>query len=248
MITVSKNVADQEELEKLIDIEDLIFVKALPLNEKQVNIDNLHEFSDMEEIFNTFNVDLLFTLEAMTTKFIQEPAEQPDLGEVPEIIGIQNKINERESRIGQLKQLQDEEEEEKKELIELSYHDEPPVQLPDEQYDIPIRKKKKRSRKIVPSSEVEKSQSSQKQSVNAEDQSQSDVQPTGINDNKSDEVDPEDDFYPNIDQQVGRISQKIEPDEESQNISKDQDSNRIRSSLDKKSQLNKSMKESVIFK
>lgn len=75
-ITVSRNVISQQELNILMKVEDLLFVKALPLHEKQVTRENLDEYRD-PGIFHSFNIDLMFTLEAMTTEFVNEPVEKP---------------------------------------------------------------------------------------------------------------------------------------------------------------------------
>jgi hypothetical protein len=82
MITVSKHVNSEEELKQLERVEDLLFVKALPLNEKQVFESNIDSF-DLSEVFHQHNVNLMFTLEALTTEFVEDPIEKIILEEQP---------------------------------------------------------------------------------------------------------------------------------------------------------------------
>mmetsp|Transcript_6510 Transcript_6510/g.5588 ORF Transcript_6510/g.5588 Transcript_6510/m.5588 type:complete len:276 (+) Transcript_6510:3-830(+) len=48
--------------------EDMLMVKAMPISEDQINKDNIHEYSDLKTVFNKYNIDLMFTLSAITVK------------------------------------------------------------------------------------------------------------------------------------------------------------------------------------
>lgn len=85
LIRVSKHVSTEDELRMLENVEDLLFVKALPLNESQVNETNLHSFN-LKEVFHQHNVNLMFTLEAITTEFVDEPIQMPIFEQQPTVI------------------------------------------------------------------------------------------------------------------------------------------------------------------
>lgn len=203
--------SDSHELETLIDIEDLVFVKALPLNEERFNPDTIGGY-DIDEAFHDFNVSSMFTLEAMTTEFVTEPVDPPDLREY---IQTENIVHKKVNRHSIMKELiNDDEEEEQKtehsELIEFSENVEP------------ARKKVKKisftQKPLTPVGD---------QNQQSEEQSEQEIHAYEDNDYSSDhhkdehyDAVPMDRYEPLVDQQVGRIHQEIEPDEESQNLSK----------------------------
>lgn len=84
---------NDQHLENLMNTEDLLFVKALPVNEHQINMTNLHEF-DIDEVFHKFNIDLMFTLEALTTEFSRNPVEKPVFDQ-PITVGQKRQIEHR---------------------------------------------------------------------------------------------------------------------------------------------------------
>lgn len=211
LITVAKYVSDSHELETLIDIEDLVFVKALPLNEERFNADTIGGY-DIDETFHDFNVSIMFTLEAMTTEFVTEPVDPPDLREY---IQIENTVSKNVDRRSIMKELVDDDEEEEQktehsELLKLSEHNEP------------VKKKvKKISFTQKPKTPVrEQSQQSEEQSEQPINEFQDNNYSSDYHKDEHYDAVPIDRYEPLSDQQVGRIDQEIEPDEESQNLSK----------------------------
>ena len=78
-IKVSKLIETKEDFEEVMNSHDLVFIKALPLDEKQVNSENIHKFEeDMDTIFHQYNIDLLFTLEVLSVEFVYDPVPYPD--------------------------------------------------------------------------------------------------------------------------------------------------------------------------
>lgn len=109
--------------------EDLLFLKALPLHESQVNADNLYEFED-SDIFHQFNVDLMFTLETMTTQFVTDPIPKLELESIREpIITPQKVVKEEETKIREVAQRP-----KQVKLLELSDHEDEKEDVPTELY------------------------------------------------------------------------------------------------------------------
>lgn len=84
LIKLSKMIETKDDFEAAMNSHDLVFIKSLPLSEKQVNAENLHQFEeDLDKVFHQFNVDLLFTLEVLSIEFGYEPVPCPDFESFP---------------------------------------------------------------------------------------------------------------------------------------------------------------------
>jgi len=228
MITVSKKVNDGEELDRLMNTEDLVFVKALPLNENQINSENLDEYSDLDEIFHSFNIDLMFTLEAMTTQFVTEPVEEPNLGEIGEISGLSNQIQKKNNTNSAFENSPDEEEEksQKSDLIELSHQSFTQTR---EKQSKKIKERMKKKKSMVKKKDSESGKTSSKligdQSYSVDhEQEHPEIQNQNVKKSMPS-------FRPA--QQVGRIHQKEEPDDESIKINKNSNSSKLGLSFEK---------------
>ena len=78
LITLSKIIESREDHDAAYNSHDLVFIKALPLDENQINSTNVNEYEmDLESTFHQFNVDLLFTLEVLSIEFVYEPVLYP---------------------------------------------------------------------------------------------------------------------------------------------------------------------------
>ena len=96
-ITVMRHFIDENKFQQLEQCEDLVFLKALPLNENIVTEHNLTSFVDNieDKIFNDFNIDLMFNLEVLTVQFQREPVDKPDYQELALQVEIpKNKVSE----------------------------------------------------------------------------------------------------------------------------------------------------------
>lgn len=219
-----------------MDIEDLIFVKALPLNESQVNQENLDEFQNLEEIFHSFNVDLMFTLEAMTTRFIEEPVEQPDLQEVGQILASEKQFSQRNSKSQKDEEEQDEEGEKRMEINRDHHYEDDPFQLEERPA---THENKKKVMKVASALDQHSTENQKTSAPVIEDQSQSEHEEI------SRQTFGEAQAAPPMNQQVGRIEQKVEPDNESIHISKHGNSSRADMSIANKSMAKNSLNASV---
>ena len=65
------------------DIQDIIFIKAMPLDENQINTGNIEEFSFSNCVFNPYNIDLMFTINMLTTEFVDYKILSPPPKEKP---------------------------------------------------------------------------------------------------------------------------------------------------------------------
>lgn len=83
-ITVTRHFEDHSELDTKEEHEDLVFLKALPLNENHVTEHSLRNYIDSieDEIFNYLNVDLMFNLEVLTIAYTDETVERPNYEEL----------------------------------------------------------------------------------------------------------------------------------------------------------------------
>jgi hypothetical protein len=215
LIEVRKYVNDQNELDALLDIEDLIFVKALPLNEERFNPGNIDSY-DIDETFHKFNIEIMFTLEAMTTDFVEDPVNPPDLTEymaVEPLEEVKNTLGQGRKRHSFMKELSDEEEQktEHSELLKMSAHDE----LFEEKVN-KIEYVEKQGPPVGHQNHHSEEQSEQAQNVYENSDSDS-------SDHNKDEHYDDTPFVaaePMPDQQVGKIDGDMGPDEESQDLSR----------------------------
>ena len=96
-ITVTRHFMDGKKFQQLEECEDLVFMKALLLNENQVTEHNLRSFVDNIEdrVFNNFNIDLMFNLEVLTVQFQREPVDKPDYQKLAlQVDAPKNKVSE----------------------------------------------------------------------------------------------------------------------------------------------------------
>jgi hypothetical protein len=63
-------------------IRDLVFIKAIPVDEFQINETNLHDLKDFRKIFNQYNIDLMFTVSMLSAKFVQFEIKRSPLKEI----------------------------------------------------------------------------------------------------------------------------------------------------------------------
>jgi len=241
-------VHDAEHFEDLSRIEDLIFVKALPLNENEVNEDNLTDYQDLEEVFHSFNIDLMFTLETMSTKFVQDSVRQPEVEQIGYVLASKPQFGNKNSYKEQSLRTNDDEEEEKEVSPIFKESSSPRLILSG-----PGQIRNKKASRIKEYTEGESHDQVKTSAPLIEDQSQSEqsskVTKKEEIKEKAEEVS---ESYkretfgianqgPSMNQQVGRIEQKVEPDKESIHISRHGNSSRHEGHTSQKSLIQKSL-------